>query len=554
MAGESQAVLTARMFREQLVRQEDAALREMARHWVRMENLLFDQYQLLAQEIIDMQARGEAVPRQMIYNMQRYQQMMAQIARELPEYDNEAIRTITDYQRQSYTLGLESGYATIMDTDPSDPMWNRVGVDAAEVAVGFAGNGAPLEQLLQRDYGDLGMRVTDALIEGVALGKGAFETAKDMRDKMGMEYNRSVRIARTEINRAYRIANADAYAKSGVVEKVLRLCAKQANTCLACLEMDGEECKNGIVDDHPNGRCTTVAVTIGGHYPHWQKGHDWLMEQDEATQRAIMGDARYEMWKRDGINPRDMVKMEPNPIWGGSPTVISEKDLRQKYNIIKPTSPAPKQPKTTAKSNISPEMQKQLKNIDFLECKKLATAETQEQVITALGGGDRTRGSCASVALAYAGRSNGIDVRDFRDGESREWFSSKQNKRDMADECGIKHEMVRDFSKTGWDKLKGVAMEDGVDYLLGYACHMAVIRKNGKAFEYLELQSSYDNGWHKLNAGELKSRFGASDSGRYDVLDLYDVRGCDWDKFMEFLGYLNTESGKEKKGQGGTIK
>ena len=83
---------------------------------------------------------------------------------------------------------------------------------------------------------------------------------------------------------------------------------------------------------------------------------------------------------------------------------------------------------------------------------------------------------------------------------------------------------------------------------------MAVIRKQGNAFEYLELQSSWSNGWHKLNAGELKSRFGASDSGRYDVLDLYDVRNCDWDKFMEFLGYLNTEAGKEMKGQGGTIK
>ena len=333
MERESEAVKKAREFREQLIRQEDAALREMSRQWVRMENKLMDQYRLLVQDILDRQANGEAVPRQMIYNLQRYQQMMAEIAKELPEYDAQAVRIITHYQRESFTLGLDAAEAVIMDTRPSDPMWNRVGKDAAQVTAGFAGNGAPLGQLLQRDYGDLGVKITDALVEGVALGKGAFATAKDMRDAMGMEYNRSVRIARTEINRAYRIANADQYAKSGVVTKVLRLCAKQANTCLACLMMDGDEVPNGVLDDHPNGRCATIAVTVGGIYPQWEHGDKWFEQQDEETQRAIMGAGRYEMWKKDGIDPHQMVMMKPNDVWGGSPTVISERELRERYNL-----------------------------------------------------------------------------------------------------------------------------------------------------------------------------------------------------------------------------
>jgi hypothetical protein len=328
MARESEAVRRAREFRDQLIRQEDAALREMSRQWVRMENKLTDQYRLLVQDILDRQARGEAVPRQMIYNMKRYQQMMAEIAKELPEYDAQAVRIITSHQIESYTLGLEASQAVIMDTRPSDPMWNRVGKDAAQVTAGFAGNGAPLGQLLQRDYGDLGVKITDALVEGVALGKGAFATAKDMRDAMGMEYNRSVRIARTEINRAYRIANADQYAKSGVVTKVLRLCAKQPNTCLACLMMDGDEVPGGVLDDHPNGRCATIAVTVGGIYPQWEHGDVWFEQQDEKTQRAIMGPGRYELWKEYDVDPHQMVRMKPNPVWGGSPTVLSERRIR----------------------------------------------------------------------------------------------------------------------------------------------------------------------------------------------------------------------------------
>lgn len=332
MAEESRAVRVAREYREQLARNEDEALRRMARYWVKMENELEPQFIALAQQVKELRDQGRSVPPQYIYNLNRYQQMMADIMKEIPEYESQAVSLITHYQEENFILGLDSASAVIRASKPSDAIWNKVGKDAAETMAGFAGNGAPLAELLQRDYGDIGAKITDALVSGIGLGKGAFAVAKDMRDAMGMEYNRSVRIARTEINRAYRIANADQYAASGVVERVIRLCYKPT-ACLACLMMDGEECKNGIVDDHPNGKCTSIAVTIGGNYPRWEKGSEWLETLPENDQRRIMGDGRYEMWKKDGIDPRKMVTMKPNDIWGGSPSVISEKELRNLYNL-----------------------------------------------------------------------------------------------------------------------------------------------------------------------------------------------------------------------------
>ena len=332
MAQESDAVRVAREYREQLARNEDAALRRMSRYWMKMEKSLEPRFFALSQEIKDLQDSGQPVPPQLIYTRQRYLDLMAQIMEELPDYEKYAVDIITEYQIENFNLGLDDASAVIRATSPADPVWNQVGKDAVETMAGFAGNGAPLAELMRHDYGDLGVKVTDALVQGIGLGKGAYAVAKDMRDAMGMEFNRSVRIARTEINRAYRIANAEQYAKSGVVTKVLRLCYAPT-ACLACLELDGEECPKGICDDHPNGKCTTVAVTIGGHYPQWQHGHDWLMEQSEADQRRIIGDGRYEMWKKDGIPLRDMVEMKPNAVWGGSPTILSEKALREKYNI-----------------------------------------------------------------------------------------------------------------------------------------------------------------------------------------------------------------------------
>lgn len=331
---ESAAVRVAREFRQQLVRNEDEALRRMSRYWVKMERSLEPRFYALAQEIKDLRDSGQPVPPQLIYTHQRYMDLMAQIMEEIPDYEKNAVDIITEYQIENYNLGLEDASAVIRASKPSDPVWNVVGKDAAETMAGFAGNGAPLAELMRHDYGELGATITDALVKGIGLGKGASAVAKELRNVMGTDkaaYARSARVARTEINRAYRIANQQQYAASGVVTKVLRLCYPPT-ACLACLEMDGEVCPNGLCEDHPNGKCTTIAVTVGGNYPQWQRGHDWLMEQSEEDQRRIIGDGRFEMW-RNGVPLRDMVEMKPNAVWGGSPQLISERELREKLNI-----------------------------------------------------------------------------------------------------------------------------------------------------------------------------------------------------------------------------
>ena len=325
---ESDAVRVAREYREALANNEDAALRRLARYWLKMERELRLSYEGLYREIMEMQDAGEIVPEEVWMDLERYRDMNRQIIELSGRYEDQALDTITEYQRLDYNLGLDSASAILQASSKYAEIWNRVDPSLVETVAGFAGNGAPLRTLLQTDFGSLSSGILDALVSGVGLGKGAYATAEDMlKVTQKLTYTRAVRIARTEINRAYRIANAQQYAASGVVTKVLRLCYAPT-ACLACLEMDGEECPNGMCDDHPNGKCTTIAVTIGGHYPEWQRGHDWLMEQTPEDQRRIMGPGRYEMW-RAGMPIRKMVKMEPNDVWGGSPTVVPEYELKK---------------------------------------------------------------------------------------------------------------------------------------------------------------------------------------------------------------------------------
>ena len=107
-------------------------------------------------------------------------------------------------------------------------------------------------------------------------------------------------------------------------------------------------------------------------------------------------------------------------------------------------------------------------------------------------------------------------------------------------------------------------MEQGKEYILSIAKHRAIVRldETGKGYEYLELQKEEsENVWHKLNHESLKSRFGCKKSrSTYGwrmnlttrLVEADSLRGND--AFKDFLGYLNTSEGSEKKGEGGSAK
>ena len=63
---------------------------------------------------------------------------------------------------------------------------------------------------------------------------------------------------------------------------------------------------------------------------------------------------------------------------------------------------------------------------------------TETEIISALAGGDMTKGSCASVGLAYIGQKLGWNVLDFRDGESRRMFSGSSFLKTLSEMNGMK--------------------------------------------------------------------------------------------------------------------
>lgn len=154
--------------------------------------------------------------------------------------------------------------------------------------------------------------------------------------------------------------------------------------------------------------------------------------------------------------------------------------------------------------------------------KKSSKKLTEEEIIQAISGGDKTKGSCSSAAFAYIGNKGGYTVLDFRGGESCDFFSRNSRINMIGNLPGVKMHVAKntnDFKATK-ELLENV--ENGNEYYLATGRHAAIIRKNDNLVEYLELQSKIVNGFKPFDDTVLKKRFKAQKShavrGRkYDV-------------------------------------
>ena len=185
-------------------------------------------------------------------------------------------------------------------------------------------------------------------------------------------------------------------------------------------------------------------------------------------------------------------------------------------------------------------------------------------IVADIAGGDETKGSCTSVALAYIGQLIGFEVHDYRGGISRKFFANSYNLQAISQTKGMKTIKEKGAcSLTVGNRLLRNA-ENGKMYYLAVGRHVAIVRKTASGkFQYLELQSKYVNGWKDFDDDTkvtLKNRFACSrksdDGFSEDVDFMIDIAesNFDTDDFRRLLGYLNTNESNQKKGIYGTTK
>ena len=197
--------------------------------------------------------------------------------------------------------------------------------------------------------------------------------------------------------------------------------------------------------------------------------------------------------------------------------------------------------------------------VEKREVKKLEKPLNEDEIVRKLAGGDKTTGSCMSLAWSYAANKLGLDVTDFRGGKSCELVSKKLCTKDMVASPSVKSEMIEANNdiKAAKELLK--KMEPGKEYLLVTGRHGAIVRIGQNGYpEYLEMQSSIKNGWKPFEKDTLHDRFGCKRSHTHYgmkldftnfLIDINSLSGCK--TFENALQYINTASDQQKKGEGG---
>ena len=326
---DSKVVQVLRSYRTRMDGLDAQLMEDMGRRWLLIEQRLQAEINALADEMARRVALGETITQQMVWKSERYQILKAQMEAEIVKFNRDAVTIISQAQEGAMQLGINAAQDALFMSYPSplSAAFTRINIGAVESFIGFAGDGSPLYTLLAADYAVAVNAIVDSMVANLAMGQSSAQIARGIMEASGMGLDRAMLIARTESQRAYRLASTEQYRQSGVTMGFMRL-VKKDGACIACLMLDGERFESeSDLDDHPNGRCTAVPIVEGVDAPAWEFGQDWFANQTEDKQREILGNTRFEMYQ-NGTPLDAFAGKTHNDTWGDSPQAIPISTLK----------------------------------------------------------------------------------------------------------------------------------------------------------------------------------------------------------------------------------
>ena len=376
--------------------------------------------------------------------------------------------------------------------------------------------------------------LTQSLIRGGNLDDVVNDISQFVSSKIKNKKYIASRLVTTESAAYASKAQEQAY-KDLSVDKYEILATLDLHTSDICQDFDGKifdrkDYQVGVTAPpfHPN--CRTVTVP-------------WFLDDVDTGERAARGkdgkvgyvpqNMTYKEWYNKYIEQ----KFEENGI------IEKRKELSEEFKEI--------------------ESKLKTKNIMYQKVSNLNGKISDKDIIERIAGGDLTKGSCSSLAFTYIGNKNGLDVLDFRDGESRMFFSLFSNIIKISKLPNIKGEII-EVAKEIFETTKIIKnLEYNKEYYLAVGKHAAIIRNKESGAEYLELQSSVENGWKKFKNDTLARRFGCRKTVRKErvfgeiktittkvcLMEVDSFKGNN--DFKELLGYINTAKDKQRKGVNG---
>lgn len=495
--------------------------------------------------------RNDASMQHVIYQVDYQKALKKQISGILDELNAKQFKSISDYMAQCYENGfLGAMYSIHKQGVPIIMPINQKKVVEALKTDSKISEG--LYKKLSVDTELLKKRIANNLSRGISSNMTYSNIAKNIASDGKVGYNNAARIARTEGGRIDNKSRYDAMveAKANGADVL-----KSWNSTLdgktrpEHRKLDGEireleeKFSNGLM--YPCDRAGKAADVINCRCVVMQETR-WALDEDE------------------------LQTLKDRAAYFGLDKTKDFEDFKKKY--LKAVANSAKSSKINKElSQAAKDLIDELETnkVEFREVQKLSKTLSTDEIIEKLGGGDMTAGSCSSLAFCYAGNKNGLDVVDFRGGNSQHSFSLNKNIQTIIELPGVNGTVtkVKKEIQGTMEVLK--TLELNKEYYLGTGKHAAIVRRLETGYEYLELQSSIQNGWMPFDGGRygtmadtLSKRFGCRKTvdKSYGVVWERSVFLAEVDSFADntdferLLGYINTAADKQKKGASGSVK
>lgn len=433
--------------------------------------------------------------------------------------------------------------------------WDIAGLDQAQIekvlSKPWAVDGYNFSTRIWNSKTKLIGEVHNELSKNLLTGADPQKAIDSLAKKMGTSKSNAGRLVMTEQAYFSSAAQKDCFNDLDVEEYEI-VATLDSHTSDICRSLDGRvfkmsDYKPGVTAPPFHVYCRSTTA------PHFKENFD-------AGERAARGADRKTYYVPDDVTYSEWKKAFVDGDKSGFAEVQKNHFSRtEKRGTIKP-----KEQSEAAKFI---EQACTTENVEHRAVQALPKQLTSDEIIERLAGGDMTQGSCSSLAFAYIGNKNGLDVLDFRDGGSRRVFSMNKNIMKMLELSGVEGSItkVKKEVQGTIDVLKNLELNK--EYYLATGKHAAIVRKLDTGYQYLELQSKYQNGWMPFErygsmATTLNKRFGCRKTVDKSfgyvwerTVILMDVDSFkDNEEFEQLLGYINTAVDKQRKGALGDVR
>lgn len=487
-----------------------------------------------------------------VYQKQYQQAIKGQLEGVLSQLHSNEFATVSEYLNKCYTTGFAGSMYDL--TGQGIPLIVPISHEQILKAIQTDSKlSKTLYESLGEDVSKLKTAVRAQVSRGISNGSSWNDIAKTLAERnmkntpFGTAINNATRIVRTEGHRVQTSAKMDAMKEA---KKKGADVVKQWDSTL-----DGNTRTNHRILD---GQIREIdePFEVGGMEVD-APGYFGDPAEDCNCRCAVLQRAKW------ALDDSELETLQQRAEYFGLDKTEDFEDYKSKYLNISEEDIEKAEKDDKIKEDEHSEMYNILKEmledegVEYNEVKMHDTSLSEKEIIKALGGGDMTQGSCASVGLAYVGQKLGMDVLDFRGGESQGFFSSKLNldgiMQFVPDEKVI-HAFAKSYITSGNKILKQA--EKGKQYYFYCGRHAAVVRRTDEGkLQYLELQSKNDNGWTDFDGNPrhtLATRFGCTAADWKVSGTMVDIEAFkDSKDFKSILGYINTSSKNQKKGAGG---